>query len=268
MKETLHTNHQQSACMSFLCRSTVYYVTLTVSLYFVGGVQFSTGEYGTGYLHTGTNASLLWSWFLLFFSLVSNLLLWVTEPEHWVDWQDVVSPAQSASVMPLSPLPDAVREVQKYSGPEPMHDAVVNPNLYDNVHMKLFRAQRNLYISGFSLFLWLLVLFPSTFIQNNSLGPQSKTNTTVHFTFWFPVFFFFWFSSLPVLHHSIMRRIVTLLNQVAVTVESSAGLQAQMDNAVKAAKQHQNDNLRLKQVRLNQSLMTELKLIIIDLNLQ
>lgn len=95
---------------------------------------------------------------------------------------------------------DAVREVQKYSGPEPMHDAKMNPNLYDNVHMKLFRAQRNLYISGFSLFLWL-----------------------------------------------IMRRIVTLLNQVAVTVEDSAGLQAQMDKAVKAAKQHQDDNLTLKQ---------------------
>lgn len=100
---------------------------------------------------------------------------------------------------------DAVREVQKYSGPKPMHDAKVNPNLYDNVHMKLFRAQRNLYISGFSLFLWL-----------------------------------------------IMRRIVTLLNQVAVSVENSAGLQAQMDSAVKAAKQHQDDNLMLKQALLNE----------------
>lgn len=50
---------------------------------------------------------------------------------------------------------DAVREVHKYSGPEPMHDAKANPNVYDHVHMKLFRAQRNLYISGFSLFLWL-----------------------------------------------------------------------------------------------------------------
>lgn len=56
-----------------------------------------------------------------------------------------------------------------------------------------------------------------------------------------------------------MRRIVTLLNQVAVSVENSAGLQAQMDSAVKAAKQHQDDNLMLKQVRLN--LMTGLKLI-------
>ncbi|KAF3855018.1 hypothetical protein F7725_023073, partial [Dissostichus mawsoni] len=96
---------------------------------------------------------------------------------------------------------DAVREVQKYSGAEPMHDVKINPNLFDNVHMKLFRGQRNLYISGFSLFLWL-----------------------------------------------IMRRTVTLLNQVAVTVENSAGLQAQMDSAVKAAKQHQDDNLKLKQV--------------------
>ncbi|XP_018539998.1 B-cell receptor-associated protein 29 isoform X1 [Lates calcarifer] len=99
---------------------------------------------------------------------------------------------------------DAVREVQKYSGPEPMQDAKVNPNVYDHVHMKLFRAQRNLYISGFSLFLWL-----------------------------------------------IMRRVVTLLNQVAVTLESSAGLQVQMDSAIKAARQHQEDNRMLKQALLD-----------------
>ncbi|KAM3609254.1 uncharacterized protein V6R79_012011 [Siganus canaliculatus] len=100
---------------------------------------------------------------------------------------------------------DALREVQKYSGPENLHDAKVNPNVYDNVHMKLFRAQRNLYISGFSLFLWL-----------------------------------------------IMRRVVTLLNQVAVTLEESAGLQTEMDNVVKAAKQCQDDNLRLKQALLDE----------------
>lgn len=98
---------------------------------------------------------------------------------------------------------DALREVQKYSSPEPMQDAKVNPNLYDHVHMKLFRSQRNLYICGFSLFLWL-----------------------------------------------IMRRVVTLLNQAAVTLENSAGLQAQMDNAIKAAKQQQEDNLMLKQALL------------------
>ncbi|XP_038560931.1 B-cell receptor-associated protein 29-like isoform X1 [Micropterus salmoides] len=100
---------------------------------------------------------------------------------------------------------DAVRDVQKYSGPEPMHDAKVNPNVYDHVHMKLFRAQRNLYISGFSLFLWL-----------------------------------------------IMRRVVTLLNQVAVTSENSAGLQVEMDIAIKAAKQHQDDNLMLRHALLDE----------------
>ncbi|XP_026221917.1 B-cell receptor-associated protein 29-like [Anabas testudineus] len=98
---------------------------------------------------------------------------------------------------------DALREVQKYSGPEPMQDVKVNPNLYDHIHMKLFRAQRNLYISGFSLFLWLVT-----------------------------------------------HRIITLLNQVAATLVDSAGLQAQVDCAVRAARQHQEDNLMLQQTLL------------------
>ncbi|XP_053175621.1 B-cell receptor-associated protein 29-like [Scomber japonicus] len=100
---------------------------------------------------------------------------------------------------------DAVREVQKYSDPQPMEDAKVNPNVFDHVHMKLFRAQRNLYISGFSIFLWL-----------------------------------------------IMRRVVTLLNQVADTLANSAGLQAQVDSAVKAAKRSQEDNLKLKHAILDE----------------
>lgn len=150
--------------------SIVYYDSYTESVfltYFPDGVWFSTGEYGTGYLLIGTNAFLLWSWFLLFFSLVSNVL-WVRDNLLWVtDWGHVVHTAQAAPVMILpscSPT-DAAREVQKYSGPEPIEDAKVNPNLYDHIHMKLFRAQRNLYISGFSLFLWLLVKFMSIFIE-------------------------------------------------------------------------------------------------------
>uniref|UniRef100_A0A3B3ZR15 Endoplasmic reticulum transmembrane protein n=1 Tax=Periophthalmus magnuspinnatus TaxID=409849 RepID=A0A3B3ZR15_9GOBI len=95
---------------------------------------------------------------------------------------------------------DAAREVQKYSRPEPLMDARV-PNAYDHVHMKLFRAQRNLYISGFSIFLWL-----------------------------------------------IMSRVVTLLNQVAVSAENGAALQAQMDNMTNVVKQHEEDNERLRQV--------------------
>lgn len=50
---------------------------------------------------------------------------------------------------------DAVREVRKYSGKEFGADAKLQPNMYDHLHMKLFRAQRNLYISGFAVFLWL-----------------------------------------------------------------------------------------------------------------
>nr|XP_060634367.1 B-cell receptor-associated protein 29 isoform X2 [Anolis sagrei ordinatus]XP_060634368.1 B-cell receptor-associated protein 29 isoform X2 [Anolis sagrei ordinatus] len=54
---------------------------------------------------------------------------------------------------------DAVREVRKYSS---IHSSdktphMPTPNAFDHIQMKLFRAQRNLYISGFSLFLWLVL---------------------------------------------------------------------------------------------------------------
>uniref|UniRef100_A0A6P8S9R1 tRNA-dihydrouridine(20a/20b) synthase [NAD(P)+]-like n=1 Tax=Geotrypetes seraphini TaxID=260995 RepID=A0A6P8S9R1_GEOSA len=53
---------------------------------------------------------------------------------------------------------DAVREVRKYSGTQVVDkDSKLYPNVYDHIHMKLFRSQRNLYISGFSLFLWLVL---------------------------------------------------------------------------------------------------------------
>lgn len=52
-----------------------------------------------------------------------------------------------------------------------------------------------------------------------------------------------------------MRRVVTLLNQVASTLQDNKGLQAQMDSAVKAANQWKEDNLLLKQVSPDKSLM-------------
>ncbi|KAG9490041.1 B-cell receptor-associated protein 29 [Eleutherodactylus coqui] len=53
---------------------------------------------------------------------------------------------------------DAVREVRKYSvNSEVDKSAKLYASTYDHLHMKLFRAQRNLYISGFSLFLWLVL---------------------------------------------------------------------------------------------------------------
>ncbi|XP_054895491.1 B-cell receptor-associated protein 29 [Poeciliopsis prolifica] len=149
--------------------------------------------------------------FFLYAEIVFNLILCIPfiSAQRWhlvFNWRiwSWLSPYWNkfffAMIMALVVLfCDAIREVQKYSGPEPTHDAHANPNLYDHVHMKLFRAQRNLYICGFSLFLWL-----------------------------------------------VMRRIVTLLNQIAETSVNSAGLQAQMDNAFKTAEKHQEDNQILK----------------------
>ncbi|KAJ8269121.1 hypothetical protein COCON_G00117280 [Conger conger] len=95
---------------------------------------------------------------------------------------------------------DAMREVRKYSAAEPQKEAKLHPNMFDHLHMKLFRAQRNLYISGFSLFLWL-----------------------------------------------VMRRIITLINQLATSVGTGAALQTQAENANQAAKKYMEDNEHLKQ---------------------
>ena len=49
---------------------------------------------------------------------------------------------------------DSIRETRKYSKIETTPtDLQNNPQAEMLAHMKLFRAQRNLYISGFSLFL-------------------------------------------------------------------------------------------------------------------
>ncbi|XP_063252945.1 tRNA-dihydrouridine(20a/20b) synthase [NAD(P)+]-like isoform X2 [Prinia subflava] len=53
---------------------------------------------------------------------------------------------------------DAVREVRKYSSVHVNEKvANVNSSAFDHIQMKLFRSQRNLYLSGFSLFLWLVL---------------------------------------------------------------------------------------------------------------
>ncbi|XP_015216791.1 B-cell receptor-associated protein 31 [Lepisosteus oculatus] len=53
-------------------------------------------------------------------------------------------------------LIDAGREVRKYSVTEKV-DLTNNPVAVEHIHMKLFRAQRNLYIAGFALLLWFLL---------------------------------------------------------------------------------------------------------------
>ncbi|KAB0337040.1 hypothetical protein FD754_025392 [Muntiacus muntjak] len=53
---------------------------------------------------------------------------------------------------------DAVREVRKYSLTHTIEKSSANrPAAYEHTQMKLFRSQRNLYISGFSLFFWLVL---------------------------------------------------------------------------------------------------------------
>ncbi|XP_020840247.1 B-cell receptor-associated protein 29 [Phascolarctos cinereus] len=96
---------------------------------------------------------------------------------------------------------DAMREVRKYSishGPEKSSSS--NPSAYEHVQMKLFRAQRNLYISGFSLFLWL-----------------------------------------------VLRRLVTLITQLAKELGIKGVLKIQADSNNEAAKKYMEENERLKQ---------------------
>lgn len=95
---------------------------------------------------------------------------------------------------------DAVREVRKYSAKDVGANAKLQPNMYDHLHMKLFRAQRNLYISGFAVFLWL-----------------------------------------------VMKRVITLISQLASQSDTTAALQTQADGANQAAKKYMQDNERLKQ---------------------
>ncbi|XP_078536409.1 B-cell receptor-associated protein 29-like [Lissotriton helveticus] len=95
---------------------------------------------------------------------------------------------------------DAVREVRKYSATQVLDkDAKLFPNSYDHIHMKLFRSQRNLYISGFSLFLWL-----------------------------------------------VLRRVVTLITQLAHELASNGALNTQVDHANGAAKKYMEENEKLK----------------------
>ncbi|XP_069085939.1 B-cell receptor-associated protein 29-like [Pleurodeles waltl] len=97
---------------------------------------------------------------------------------------------------------DAVREVRKYSATQVLDkDAKLYPSSYDHIHMKLFRSQRNLYISGFSLFLWL-----------------------------------------------VLRRVVTLITQLANEMASNGALKTQVDHTNGAAKKYMEENEKLQQV--------------------
>lgn len=72
----------------------------------------------------------------------------------------------SMSVCPT----DAIREMRKYSGELAEQSQGNHGHHLDaemQAHMRLFRAQRNFYISGFSLFLWVWV---SAFLNLSHVG--------------------------------------------------------------------------------------------------
>lgn len=52
---------------------------------------------------------------------------------------------------------DAIRDVHRFSRSHEEIDVQTNPQAEVQIHMKLFRAQRNFYIAGFSLFLWFVL---------------------------------------------------------------------------------------------------------------
>ncbi|XP_051031078.1 B-cell receptor-associated protein 29 [Phodopus roborovskii] len=102
---------------------------------------------------------------------------------------------------------DAVREVRKYSSTQVTEkNSASRPGAYEHTQMKLFRSQRNLYISGFSLFFWL-----------------------------------------------VLRRLVTLITQLAKEISNKGVLKTQAENTNKAAKKFMEENEKLKWVLKNHS---------------
>lgn len=205
---------------------------------FVDSVWFSAGEYGTGYLHIGTNSFSPWSWFWLFFFLVSNLLN--TGDRYQIT---LIDSLWSASVVFLPALRRSTRgaevlRTRAHAGCQ-SEPKCVWPCPYEAVQS----PEESLHIWFLSFPLAVRVIF--IYLECH------KTNCAVaHSTFpWICFHLFLCYK------HSIMRRVVTLLNQVASTLQDNKGLQAQMDSAVKAANQWKEDNLLLKQVSPDKSLM-------------
>ncbi|XP_006859413.1 PREDICTED: B-cell receptor-associated protein 29 [Chrysochloris asiatica] len=99
---------------------------------------------------------------------------------------------------------DAVREIRKYSSAHSIEKSSAStgrPSSYEHTQMKLFRSQRNLYISGFSLFFWL-----------------------------------------------VLRRLVTLITQLAKELSTKGAVQTQTESTNVAAKKFMEENEKLKRI--------------------
>ncbi|XP_052780985.1 B-cell receptor-associated protein 31-like [Mya arenaria] len=74
---------------------------------------------------------------------------------------------------------DAIREVRKYAGPMSVEDLKNKPNQENLAHMRLFIAQRNLYIAGLALFFWFIIRRLVTLVSLQAqLTAQSETSQT------------------------------------------------------------------------------------------
>jgi len=70
---------------------------------------------------------------------------------------------------------DGVREVMKYSEAGADVDmALRSANADSIIHMRLFRAQRNMYITGFALFLWLVIRRMIILVEKEAEYTQSS----------------------------------------------------------------------------------------------
>ncbi|XP_033745137.1 B-cell receptor-associated protein 31-like [Pecten maximus] len=100
-------------------------------------------------------------------ALVILLLLPFVSPARWqkIFRSNIVSSASAYSyiyfnvfiAILLLLFVDSIREVNKYSVPVAEVDLKHNLDSENLAHMKLFRAQRNFYITGFALFLWFII---------------------------------------------------------------------------------------------------------------
>ncbi|XP_015262698.1 PREDICTED: B-cell receptor-associated protein 31-like, partial [Gekko japonicus] len=68
----------------------------------------------------------------------------------------------------LCRLADAIREIRKYDDVTEKVNLQNNPGAVEHFHMKLFRAQRNLYIAGFSLLMSFLLRRLITLISQHA----------------------------------------------------------------------------------------------------
>ncbi|PNF40169.1 B-cell receptor-associated protein 29 [Cryptotermes secundus] len=118
-------------------------------------------------------------------AVVSLILLLLASRQGWykiIILRFLQALSNQASIYFLVPLPilglfclDAIREMIKYSSPETREATHAHLDAELQVNMRLFRAQRNYYISGFALFLCIIIHQLLTLISEQaSLLAQSE----------------------------------------------------------------------------------------------